>query len=522
MEIVDLIAGWSQRRKMFVFGVMALGQFMALLDVQIVASSLNSIRAGLSAGPDEIDTMQTAYLTAEIVMIPLSGFLSQALSTRWLFTISAALFTVFSLMCGLAWDLRSMILFRTLQGFVGGAMVPTVFAAAFTLFTDKSQRLAAVTLGLVATLAPTLGPSLGGWLTELYGWRSVFFVNLLPGAAIATLIPLWGKIDEGQPRMLLHIDWAHVIGLAAFLGGMQYVLEEGPRRDWFDDPTISAATWLSVVGAVIFLERSLRSASPVVSLSALKRPTFAFACVLSFVAGFGIYAVAFLTPTFLSLVRDFSSLEIGTTVFVPGLFMIIGAPLAAGLMGRVDDRVIMGAGFALYAAALWMMSGIGENWGFAQLFWPQALRGVSVLLCIAPTVGIALGDLQGAQLGYASGLFNLTRNLGGSTGIALTNTWLQADARTHLLSLSEGLHDSPGAASAFVARMTHGLLGAVTDPAVALKMSEAALARLVGLQALTLGFDDVLRRTSWLFLIALLVVPFCRPYALGKDSDATD
>src|SRR3954447_10145723 len=170
----------SEKRKFLIFGLMAFGQFMALLDIQIVAGSLNSIQAGLSAGPDEIAWVQTAYLMAEIVMIPLAAFLSQALSTRWLFTASAALFTVSSLMCGMAWDINSMIAFRAIQGFVGGAMVPTVFATGFALFEGPKRAMIPAILGMVSTLAPTLGPSVGGWITDYYDWRWLFFMNILP------------------------------------------------------------------------------------------------------------------------------------------------------------------------------------------------------------------------------------------------------------------------------------------------------------------------------------------------------
>src|ERR1700761_3677826 len=175
----------SEQRKLLIFGLMAFGQFMALLDIQIVAGSLNSIQAGLSAGPDEIAWVQTAYLMAEIVMIPLAAYLSQALSTRWLFTASAVLFTISSLMCGMAWSIQSMTVFRAIQGFVGGAMVPTVFATGFTLFSGKQRAMIPAILGVVSTLAPTLGPTVGGWITDQSSWRWLFFINVVPGAAIA-------------------------------------------------------------------------------------------------------------------------------------------------------------------------------------------------------------------------------------------------------------------------------------------------------------------------------------------------
>src|SRR3954451_19627903 len=176
-----------ERRKLLIFAIMAFGQFMALLDIQIVAASLNSIQAGLNAGPDEIAWVQTAYLMAEIVMIPLAAFLSQALSTRWLFTLSAALFTISSALCGMAWDIDSMVLFRVIQGFVGGAMVPTVFATGFVLFTGKQRAAIPAILGAIAVLAPTLGPTVGGWLTDVAGWRWIFYINIIPGIVVTAM-----------------------------------------------------------------------------------------------------------------------------------------------------------------------------------------------------------------------------------------------------------------------------------------------------------------------------------------------
>src|SRR3569623_1330133 len=185
-------AGLSHRRKMLIYGIMAFGQFMALIDIQIVAASLNSIQAGLSAGPDEIAWVQTAYLMAEIVMIPLAAYLSIALSTRWLFTASAVLFTLSSLMCGMAWNIQSMTVFRAIQGFVGGAMVPTVFATGFAMFDGPKRAMIPAILGMVSTLAPTLGPSVGGWITEVADWRWLFFINVVPGLLVSLALPVLG------------------------------------------------------------------------------------------------------------------------------------------------------------------------------------------------------------------------------------------------------------------------------------------------------------------------------------------
>ncbi|MES1154526.1 MAG: DHA2 family efflux MFS transporter permease subunit, partial [Rhodanobacter sp.] len=283
-------------RKFLIFGVMAFGMFMALIDIQIVAASLNEIQAGLSAGPDEISWVQTGYLMAELVMIPFAAFLAQALSTRWLYALSAGLFTLASALCGMAWDIHSMTLFRVIQGFVGGAMVPTVFATGFALFSGPQRALIPAILGMVSVLAPTLGPTVGGWLTEAIGWRSIFYVNIVPGIAVTVLSLLLVRVDRPNLAMLKKIDYVHLVAMAMFLGGLEYVLEEGPRHEWLGDPTIATAAWLSLVGFALFLERSLRSSGPIVRLSPFRHSSFVFACIFSLVIGFGLYASTYLVP----------------------------------------------------------------------------------------------------------------------------------------------------------------------------------------------------------------------------------
>ncbi len=500
-------AGLSHGRKLLIFGIMAFGQFMALLDTQIVAASLNSIQAGLSAGPDEIAWVQTAYLMAEIVMIPLAAFLSIALSTRWLFTLSAVLFTLSSLMCGMAWSIQSMTVFRALQGFVGGAMVPTVFATGFAMFSGKSRAMIPAILGMVSTLAPTLGPTIGGWITDVSSWRWLFFVNIVPGLFIAIALPILGKVDEARPAMLKRIDWLHVASLALFLGALQYVLEEGPRNQWFEDPTIQTVAWLSFVAGLVFFERSFFSTMPVLRLTPFRRPVFALACLLNLVIGFGLYSTVYLTPIFLGRVRDYSSLDIGTTVFIAGIFMTFGAPLAARLSTLVDQRIVIAVGFSLFALSCWLMSGITDNWGFWQLFVPQAVRGFAMLLCIVPAVGMALNGVPPAELRYASGLFNLMRNLGGAIGIALVTTWLQDFGRIHGERFGEAM-TAAGTSALAQAAARISQMGA--DAAHAQLMISGEITQFVTRQALTLAFEDVYLLMTGVFLTALLIVPFCK------------
>jgi len=513
-------ASLPESRKLLIFAIMAFGQFMALLDIQIVAASLNSIQAGLSAGPDEIAWVQTAYLMSEIVMIPLAAFLSQALSTRWLFTLSAGLFTVSSLLCGLAWDINSMIAFRALQGFTGGAMVPLVFSTGYAMFEGPKRAAVPAILGMVSTLAPTLGPSVGGWISDVADSRWLFFMNLVPGVAVTCIFPLLGKVDTANPSMLRRIDWLHVISLAVFLGGMQYVLEEGPRQQWFSDPKIQISAWLSAVGAAVFFERSFFSKTPVVKLTPFLRPTFAMACVLNLVIGFGLYAATYLTPVYLGRVRGFSSLQIGGTVFVTGIAMTITAPIAARLSTRVDGRYVIAVGFTMFAAALWMFSWVTPDWGFSQLFWPQVMRGLAMLLCIVPAVGMALNGVAPSELRFASGLFNLMRNLGGAIGIAVVNTWLIDFSQDHASRLSAAMGEHPGKAAGIMQGLAQYASAWTPDAGRALEMAEGVMGRVLGREAATLAFADTYRLMALMFFAALIIVPFAKPAPIGAPPPA--
>jgi MFS transporter, DHA2 family, multidrug resistance protein len=508
-------------RKYLIFGILAFGQFMALIDIQIVAASLNELQAGLSAGPDEISWVQTGYLMAELVMIPFAAFLAQALSTRWLFALSAGLFTLASALCGMAWDIQSMTVFRVIQGFVGGAMVPTVFATGFALFTGKQRAMIPAILGMVSVLAPTLGPTVGGWLTDAIGWRSIFYINIVPGIVVTTLSVLFVKIDRPNLAMLKRIDYVHLAAMAVFLGGLEYVLEEGPRHEWFGDPTIATAAWLSFVGLLLFLERSFRSEMPVVKLSPFRHATFAFACLFSLVIGFGLYSATYLIPVFLGRVRGYDSLQIGTTVFVTGLAQIVSTVVAARLSQKVEPRWMIAAGLPLFAASLWLASYMTPEWGFAALLAPQLLRGFAIMLCIVPSVTMALSGFAMAELRYASGLFNLMRNLGGAIGIAVVNTWLQDQTRIHVARMGESLGEAGRSAPEVVAALAARISTVTSDSARALLVAQGELGHLAERVALTLAFNEVFRLMAWLFIAALLLVPFCKT-AQGVSATAVE
>src|SRR5579885_215711 len=253
-------------RRVFAFLAMVFGMFMAILDIQIVSASLTDIQAGLAASSDEIPWVQTSYLIAEVVAIPLSGFLSRALGTRLLFAISCAGFTFASFMCGMMTSIDGMIVWRAIQGFIGGGMIPTVFASAFLIFPPSKQPIVSPMIGLVATLAPTIGPTVGGYLTDALSWHWLFFVNVPPGIAVTFAVRALVDFDKPNYELLDHFDWWGLLSMAGFLGTLEYVLEEGERNNWFDDETITLFAIISAISGVLFFARVLTAREPIVDL----------------------------------------------------------------------------------------------------------------------------------------------------------------------------------------------------------------------------------------------------------------
>lgn len=508
------VAHLSPGQKVFAFASMCLGMFIALLDIQIVSASLRDIGGGLSAGADDVAWVQTAYLIAEIVVIPLSGWLSRVFSTRWLFAASAAGFTVTSLLCGMAWDIQSMIVFRAAQGFLGGSMIPTVFTTAFVFFEGKQRVIAAATIGAIASLAPTLGPTLGGWITDHYSWHWLFFINLVPGLFVTIAVPMLVKIDEPDLSLLKSGDWAGIALIAIFLGCLEYTLEEGPRWNWLEDDTIRTTAWISLVAGVLFVWRGLTAEHPVVDLRALKDRNFALGCFFSFITGIGLFATIYLTPLFLGRVEGYSAFQIGKAVFSTGVFQIMSIPLYAFLANRVDLRWLLMLGLALFTVSMIEFMPITHDWSSTELLLPQALRGIGQQMAVPPTVTLTLGGLAPARLKLASGLFNLMRNLGGAMGIAACATILNDRANLHFYRLAE--HLTPA---------NEAMNNTWSDLGGASEASRSALRQLWQLtfrEAQTLTYADAFFCIMLCFAVATVMVPLMRKVRppTGPSADA--
>ncbi len=500
-------------RKVLALGIMCVGFFIAYLDIQIVAASLNEIGGGLSASQDEIGWVQTSYLIAEIIVIPLSGWLSRVLSTRWLFAASAAGFTAASVLCASAWDIHSMIVFRALQGFLGGPMIPTVFTSALQFFQGKQRVIAASIVGALASLAPTFGPVVGGWITDNWSWHWLFYINVAPGALVALLVPILVDMDRPDLGLLKGADYLGIALLALFLGCLEYVLEEGPRWDWFGDDTIRTCAWISALAGIGFLVRSLSYSQPVVDLRALAIRNFALGSWFSFVTGVGIFGVVYLTPLFLGRVRGFDAWQIGTALLSAGLFQLVAVVVYGAVANRIDLRWLMMFGLGCFAISMWLFTSVTHDWGWRELLVPQAFRGFAQQFSVAPIVTLALGSLGPERLRSASGLFNLMRNLGGAIGIAACGTILNDRLNLHFERIAEHLSaanaQAAGLLEAAAARYAHALSDPVHAHAAALKQLWLLALREAEVQT----FADAYLVIAACFALAFFMVPLMRKVA---------
>ena len=502
------------------FAVMCVGMFIALLDIQIVASSLQNIGGGLSAAQDEISWVQTAYLIAEIIMIPLSGWLTRVFSTRWLFTVSAAGFTATSMLCGLAWNIESMIVFRALQGLLGASMIPTVFTSSFHFFQGSRRVYSAAVVGTIASIAPTLGPVIGGWITDTLNWHWLFYINLLPGLAITGLVPALVKIDEPDLSLLREADFPGIALMAIGLGTLEYTLEEGTRWNWFSDSTITTTAWIAGIALTLFVIRSLTCRNPVVDLWALGNRNFALGCLLSFVTGVGIFTTIYLTPLFLGYVRGFSAWQTGTAVFSTGVASLLGTPVYILLARKFDSRWLMMFGMACFGLAMWSFSFITHDWSATELLVPQLLRGFPQVFAVAPSVNLGLGSLPSERLKYASGLFNMMRNLGGAVGIAVSAAIINDQTNLHFQHIAGHLTPANLPMQRFVQDLTERYGALPTGPGVGHQAALEQLWNLAYREASTLAFADAFRAIMLAFIVATLLVPFLRKVGAPKMSVA--
>ncbi len=490
------------------FFAMITGMFMAILDIQIVASSIRQIQAGVSASAEEVAWIQTGYLIAEVVGIPLSGFLIRVVGMRKLFAASAGGFVISSLLCALSWDLSSLVFFRVIQGFVGSAMVPITMTAAFTLFPGGRSMLQQVAIGMVATLAPSIGPTLGGWITEHTSWHWLFMINVVPG--ILAIIAVWICVPKQKAdiALLKRLDIYSLVAMGVFLGTLEWVVEEGPAAGWFTDGEIVRMAVVCAVACGIFFWRALSVDTPAVDLRVFKNPSFASGALAGTVIGFGLYGGVYALPLFLGQVRGYSAMQIGGIMSVTGVAMFLFGPATGMLMRKMDPRILVVTGLLVGGAGVWMNGQLTAQSGFAELFWPQFLRGAGIMLTMVSATNIAISTLPPDMVGNATSLFTVCRNLGGAFGIAVMNTQLQHYNSLHLQELSAGLDPSRPEVQSFLESAADRMraLG-VPDPEGSAMMQ---LGHMVQTEASVMTYNNLFQFMAFCFLGATLVVLFMK------------
>jgi DHA2 family multidrug resistance protein len=486
------------------FVLMCLGMFMAILDIQVVATSLPAIQDALGISRDAMSWIQTAYLIAEITAIPLTGWLTRVLTLRWLFVGAIALFTLASIGCAFSGSFPTLVGFRVLQGFAGGTLIPAVFSAVFLLFPVRLHPIATTLAGVMAVLAPTVGPVVGGWITETYSWHWLFLINVAPGVIAAAATPFLLPRDKPRFADLATLDLFSLALMAIALASLEIGLKQAPQEGWIS-PICSVLFLLSAAAAAAFASRTLKAVHPVVELSTLRERSFAIGCALSFCLGVGLFGSVYLMPVFLAFVRHHDAFEIGTIMLVTGVAQLLTAPIAGAMESRFDPRWLSAAGFALFALGLGCSAFQSRVADFDEMFWPQVLRGAAIMFCLLPPTRLALGALTAAQVPDASGLFNLMRNLGGAIGIALIDTILYGRTGGHAGALRDRL-----IAGDITAARAIGLdleLFTHRPPDVSDATVEAYLRPMVEKAAFALSTNEAWALLAFVALAGLLLVP---------------
>jgi MFS transporter, DHA2 family, multidrug resistance protein len=508
----------SSKQLLAFFG-MVVGMFMAVLDIQIVASSLSVIAAGLSASSDELSWVQTSYLIAEVIIIPISGFVARCLSTRIAYFIAALGFTVMSVLCSMAWNIESMIVFRLLQGFFGGAMIPTVFSIIFIIFPPSKRPTVTIIIGLVVTIAPTLGPTLGGYITELVSWHFMFLLNVIPGIFVCTVVYLYGDFDKPNYNLLKNFDYAGIILMVLSLGILQYILEEGNKKGWFEDSAILFLSIFIFITFITLIIHELRFINPILDLRAFTNRNFTFGCVYSFIIGIGLYGAVYILPLFLFSVAGFNTVQIGTTMMVTGLAQFLSAPIAGRLFGAgVDLRIMLAGGLAMFGSGCYLNSFLTPDSNFMEFLLPQIIRGGALMFCFIPTNNVALGTMGKDRVQGASGLYNLTRNLGGAIGLATIGTLLTRKTDIASSYLKEGVrYTSPIVQNALEFLVTT-LDGRVANPKLgAYKIINNMIER----DAFVIAVNDIFVIIALFFFTSILFLPFTSNVKASNDEPAS-
>lgn len=488
------------------FLAMCIGTFMAVLDSQIVSSSLPEIAASLGATLEEASWIQTSYMVAEVIMIPLTGWLSRSLSLRYLYSIACLLFTLTSMLCATAWSIESIVFIRVLQGMSAGLLAPLLYQGIYLLFPPQERSTTTLYVVLAVSLAPIIGPTFGGWITQNWSWQWLFLLNLLPGLLVSSTV--FGLVRVGAPNLSLlkQFDLWGILFIALFLGPLEYVLGRGRTEDWFESERIAFWAMVAGISALLLLWRELTCSHPVINLRTFLNRNFSTGCLFNFVMGVGLFSSGYLMVLFLSQVKGYNSQQIGEVMSVPGIFMMASTPLVRIARRNLDARACLALGLMMLCSAFWINSSLTAEVGFEHLFVPQALRGVSIMFCLGPITELTLGRLPLEAVSNASGLFSLMRSLGGGIGIAVTSYLVEQRSALHYWRLVESIN--PDRFPRLLEQIQGSFAGRMSDLVQAQNGGIRMLTLLVRRESLVIANNDIWLMVAIMIGLMFLLVPF--------------
>ncbi len=496
-------------RWLIAIAVMA-GTFMVVLDTTVVNVSLPHIAGSLSATTDEATWALTSYLTANAVILPMTGWLANFFGRKRLLMVAVAGFTIASSLCGLAPTLPILIGFRIIQGLTGGVMQPLSQAVLLEAFPPHERGKAMGFWGLGIVVAPIIGPVLGGWLTADYSWRWIFYINIPVGLAALVMMQLFIFDPPYIQRGTARIDYWGIGLLAVGFGSLQIALDKGQEEDWLASHLIVILLVLAAVTITWMIVHELRARSPVVDLLVFRNRTYSFGVILVFLVGFVLYGSLVLLPLLLQTLMGYPPLAAGIALAPRGLGSFIAMPLVGAVMSKVDPRKLLLAGVVLSAFTLFWFSWLNLDAGYWDLFWPQVIQGAALGLLFVPLTTITMDAVPNAGMGNATSLYNLTRNIGSSMGIALAETVVARHLQVHTNVLGARINAYDKVPTVLYQRLEQGFIARGSDAVTAGHQALAALAGMVRQQAALLSYLDAFRWLGWLSVVIVPLVFFMR------------
>jgi DHA2 family multidrug resistance protein len=498
-----------------------IGSFMAILNIQITNASLLNIEGGIGTGVDNGSWISTSYLIGEIVVIPLTDYLSRVFSFRRYMLASAALFAVFSVACAFTHDLPSMIAMRGLQGFAGGVLIPMAFTMVLTKLPKSQQPIGLAVFALSVTFAPAIGPTIGGYLTENYGWQTIFFVNVLPTLVMVTALYLTLERQPMQLKLLREGDWAGIATMAIGLSAFQTVLEEGNKDDWFSSPFIVRLAVIAAVSLSLFAWIELKIEKPLIRLRLLKQRNFGFGTIAMTLLGFALFGSVYILPAYLGQAQGYNAEQIGTVMAWTGLPQLILIPLVPRLMQRFDTRYIAFTGLMIFAYSCFMNTAMSLDYSGDQLWIPNIVRAVGQAMVLTPLTSVVTGGIAPQDAAAASGISNMFRNLGGAIGTAVLATVITKREQFHSNIIGQSVTLGREEVRTRISQMTDYFMAhGVPDPAAAHQQAIIALGNTVKRQALVMGFSDTFAVLAVVLVLAAIAVLLTRRVKAGGGAAA--